>query len=1026
MINRVFSFFSKGNTYNQTNITINASKNQTLLKSIDQFFHNGNINKAFETLNNAIQEQSHNESKYPFLVKKLGYYLELSNIDKAKSLTDNINRNYSDFIDIKFKEYKLLLLSVDNDETGFYTLVNDLKSENQISKSDYYFDLVFAMNIGDSEKAKELFNKLDENEKKDDFLAANVFLSSYYKNNNLDDLQQAEKYFQLVLKNSPKFLNKFHAQQFFTENIINNSLQSFNKFDKESLTTFLNSLSNIFSAKEHFNEVVINHLINLNAFVLLLLERKDEYIDFYEKNEALLFNEHYLYYSSFKNISIDHHKIQTELITNQHKLLLLNYTSLLFNTENEEVFSFFKENINLFTGYSYVIYFYVRACINLDHEIQQNILNKIENNKNNSFELYLSYLYIQSHNSNTITKDDINNLIKFIENENINYIKIEEAIDILEKLNMSTEYINVAISKISIFERLSYDVLKKCRNDKLLHIDDFERFIANIDENQYADYIGDIYIEYNRYDKAFEYFLKNWEVSKTLESARLLLYVAYNHFHKFAIRINEEVEKEAIEFLLAHKKDLDFYFISTISSFLLNVENDPNKAIKIINDKILSLNIDGLSLLEKENLCKLYFDSIINNEKSYKECINNLTYYKEGKYYLNRDIFTEIHDIYFTKLNLELVSDTSIRKLSLDSTFEKKSLFHTITNTIISNIENSSFVKSIQIDSESKNPFSELLLTLEENIKYKENNLKNHSDGANISFWNLAGNYDKYLSLIAVLLERSELSFNSCNINYHTKKVKKLLTLSSILFLNYNGKLEDILKREDVYIQKTSYIWLYNYVTNLDKQDELLNISVENGNIMKSSLDKSQVQQLSQHLKKIILNIEDSKIKDDTKVALPFKIGNDLASAIGQQELQALALSWKKNYQIITEDRIFEVFFEKLRLNTTMVSNSLALIGKDDSFEFQIKLHRKKYKYVINLFLRKHLVSLITTRYLVDNLSDIDFQLIKIMDDYDWLESIKKYYVDTYKVLYPKAVIPKKEFIAENIEYIFKSIGKSY
>lgn len=1012
---------NKNNTLIDTQNNNYTSEIKTLLDSIEDSFCKGDILKAFETLDNALTEHKHPKSKYGLLVKKLQYFLDLSNINEAKSISNNIIRNHSDYIDIKFRECQLVLLSVDKDETGFYNLINDLKSENKVSKSDKYFDLIFAMNTGKSEEAKDLFDKLPAKEKEDPFLAANVFANSYYENFYIGDLENAKKYFQFVLKNSPKFLNKFYAQQFFVENIINNSLQSFNKFDKKSLTTFLDSLSNIFSAKEHFSDVVINHLIDLNAFVLLLLERKDEYIDFYEENKAVLFNKHCLHYSSFKNISINHHKIQTELTTNQDKFLLINYASLLFNTENKEVFSFFKEKINLFTDYSYVIYFYVRACISLDSEIQQDILNKIEDNKDNIFELYLSYLYIQNHNSNTITKDDINNLIKFIENENINYIKIKEAVDILEKLNISTEYINVAISKIDKFDSLSYYVLEKCKNDKSLHINDFENLLEYIDQNHYSDYIGDIYIDYNMYDKAFEYFLKNWKVSKTLKSARLLLSSAYNHFHKFSIRINETVEKEALAFLLAHKKDLEFYFIGTVSSFILCVEKDSNKAIEVINDMILSLNIYNLSHSKKENLCKLYFDLIIKNENKYQDIISesNSIYYKDGKYYLDSNIFTKIDSVYYEKFNLEAVNSTRINAIRLNDSYEKKSLFHTITNTIISNIENSRFVKPIQIDLESKNPFSELLLMLEENSKYKENNLKNHSDGTNISFWNLAGNYDKYLSLIAVLLERPELSFNSCNINYHTKEVKKLLTLSSILFLNYNGKLEDILKREDVYIQETSYAWLCDYINNLNKKDELLSISTENGKILSSSLGKTQVKQLSEHLKKIIFNIDHSKVVDDTEISLPFKIGNDLASAIGQQELQALALSWKENYQIITEDKIFEKIFEKLKFNTTMVSNSLALINEDSFIDTILELHEKNYRYVINKGVLDALIALIIIQPITNNLPNTYIHIIKIMDSYGWLDDIKRYYINVHY----KKITPPTDYIATNIAILFNLIS---
>ncbi|WP_145951722.1 hypothetical protein [Francisella uliginis] len=1016
---------NKNNTFIGKQDNNNSSEIETLLDSINDFFYSGNIIKAFEKLDKALKEHTHRKSKHGFLVKKIEFYLELSNIDKAKSLAETINENYSDYSSNKFNECMLVLLSIDNKYEEFNKLIKYLKDEEQVTKSDNYFELIFAVYSSNLEKVKGLFDQLPTKEKEDIFLAANVFLSSYYKNNNLDDLQQAEKYFQLVLENSPKFLNKFHAQQFFVENIINNSLQSFNKFDKKSLTTFLDSLSNIFSAKEHFSEVVINHLINLNAFVLLLLEMKDEYIDFYEKNENVLFDRHYLQYSAIKDIPIDNQRIQTNLSNdNSNKALLINYVSLLLKPEYKNAKDFFENNIGLIIDIDYAIYCYVMSCVNLGSNINDDVLKKIKNDKNESFELFLSYLYIKNHNKDTITKDDVNVLNKFVKNEDIKYIKVVSAIELFEKLNMSTEYINVAISKIDKFDSMSYYVLEKCKNDKSLHINDFENLLEYIDQNQYSDYIGDIYIDYNMYDKAFEYFLKNWKVSKTLKSARLLLSSAYNHFHKFSIRINETVEKEALAFLLAHKKDLEFYFIGTVSSFILCVEKDSNKAIEVINDMILSLNIYNLSHSKKENLCKLYFDLIINNENKYQDIISesNSIYYKDGKYYLDSNIFTKIDSVYYEKFNLEAVNSTRINAIRLNDSYEKKSLFHTITNIIISNIENSRFVKPIQIDLESKNPFSKLLLMLEENSKYKENNLKNHSDGTNISFWNLAGNYDKYLSLIAVLLERPELSFNSCNINYHTKEVKKLLTLSSILFLNYNGKLEDIFKREDVYIQETSYAWLCDYINNLNKQDELLSISTENGKILSSSLGKTQVKQLSEHLKKIIFNIDHSKVVDDTEISLPFKIGNDLASAIGQQELQALALSWKENYQIITEDRIFEVMFEKLRLNLTMVSNSLALINEDNFIDTILELHEKNYRYVINKGVLDVLIALIIIQPITNNLPNTYVHIIKIMDSYGWLDDIRKYYMN---VLHGKIEPPPAKYIIRNIEYVIKCIFKN-
>lgn len=80
-----------------------------------------------------------------------------------------------------------------------------------------------------------------------------------------------------------------------------------------------------------------------------------------------------------------------------------------------------------------------------------------------------------------------------------------------------------------------------------------------------------------------------------------------------------------------------------------------------------------------------------------------------------------------------------------------------------------------------------------------------YSNGKEIGFYPLSkSNYSNYFTLIPYLLEHNEFNFNAGQINYKLPEVKKILTLSSIIFLNNLSLLEQILEREDIYIQRTT------------------------------------------------------------------------------------------------------------------------------------------------------------------------------------------------------------------------------
>ena len=75
-------------------------------------------------------------------------------------------------------------------------------------------------------------------------------------------------------------------------------------------------------------------------------------------------------------------------------------------------------------------------------------------------------------------------------------------------------------------------------------------------------------------------------------------------------------------------------------------------------------------------------------------------------------------------------------------------------------------------------------------------------------------------------------------------------------------------------------------------------------------------------------------------------------------------------------------------------------------------------KYVLNEnyvnglvdFMRKHNIS---------NLLDEERELVKIANSYGFLDKIKQYYRNKFKVIYPKIILPTKTSFDENIEKIF-------
>lgn len=151
-----------------------------------------------------------------------------------------------------------------------------------------------------------------------------------------------------------------------------------------------------------------------------------------------------------------------------------------------------------------------------------------------------------------------------------------------------------------------------------------------------------------------------------------------------------------------------------------------------------------------------------------------------------------------------------------------------------------------------------------------------------------------------------------------------------------------------------------------------------------------------------------------------------LAPHIGSQEYKALAYCINHNYQIISEDNIFDMLFETMNYNKVFISNSLVLLEKlleyDNYISLIIDLDKKNYKHVLDVEYTSNLVSFMRENEVI-NLLTGEKRLIKIANSYGFLEKIKRYYKDKFKVLYPKSIVPTKNFFDKNIEQIFKIIN---
>ncbi|MCG3708667.1 hypothetical protein L5F25_06615 [Aliarcobacter butzleri] len=401
----------------------------------------------------------------------------------------------------------------------------------------------------------------------------------------------------------------------------------------------------------------------------------------------------------------------------------------------------------------------------------------------------------------------------------------------------------------------------------------------------------------------------------------------------------------------------------------------------------------------------------------------NLCLEKDGKTYI-KDIY-EINSENIKNYGFLTISEDDYNLKKQDKSYKECSLFHRISGVFTFNCNNP---KMVTMD--IKNDFSELFNLIEEHKQLKIKMVENFNKGEVVTFQNLAEkDYKKYFTLIPELFE-SNYNFDSGKYNYQPIEIPKILTLSSIILLDKINYLDDVLEREDIYLQRTLIRFILSYKQQLDENTTEIPEFDSNNCQFTLFLETSYFTEKQRLISLINKLIKHEKVIEDDKENLPIKeSATSIIENFGVQEYHALAYAYRYNFQIITEDKTFLHFFKEFKFNLTMLSNSVILLkdllSVDNFNNIKINLHKKKYK---PLFEDKYINILIKFMYLYDinSLYESEKNFLKeVVNDYGILDDLKKNFDEVFNIKLPLAKFPTKTHFENNVEKLLNIINSN-
>ncbi len=1043
MLNSIFNLFHIGNTTQTNIISINPIIDDVTLKRIEKDFFDGNFKQAVEDLDKLITKNNSEalkSVKYQLLLIKANFLMQFRKIDEFQEIIEHIEKEYKTFIDTKFKELKLTLFALTNNQE-FFELSKQVRLETPNSLSQRHLDIVFYLNSRDVKKARELFEEEIQNTKyrtKLLFIGGHIYSNIYRADKeDISVFNNADMYYKELLAPDEQisFLDMMQIQGFYALILINKNFQ--NKIVHNdllfSVEDYKKSLDIVLENSIYFSPEYIKILIENYSYILSFLHQKDKYNEFYKKYENDLSIKHYIQYCTVNNIQLDHLKIQESILKNPQLDDLLIYTSLVLHDSalnSDEIIRFMQSNKKFIYEHSSIVYNYVKAYILQDKEIDTEIFKYLEDNRHGDLNILVAYIESRLHVKNQINDVDIAKLIEFSLAEDVLFIRILHVIKLLQQLGKRKDYLDLALTKQNVFVNIIFETLKICYEDENLLFQDFDFFVKNIAEkDSYNNILGDIYAKFDKLDIAFSYYYLEYKNNDSLKMMLTTLQVVADYYHKSHHILEETKQREVFNALIAKEKELNLESLVFLLSYALHILKDTRQILPLLNQKLLNTDIEKLDNALKIQLSNVYMTQYVLNNKEMFLYDLNLCLVQDGTTYIkNNYVVAEVNQKNFGLIAID-ANEYFLKKQ--DVTYKEESLFHRLVGPFAFRCENPNMIP-IAFNKDSENPLSEFFAFMDEQASKTKELFQRYSDNIPVGLYALANDdYKNYFTLIPYLLNNQSINFNSLHVNYLPKETKKILTLSSIIFLNEINQLDYVLKRDDIVIQQTVVNWLQGYFEKIDyanmpqtfnhlNEEEHRFVPFTENSIEEATKFKAFVLSL---LKRILK----CTIINDISENLPLKEAKTLAPHVGIQEYQALAYYINHNYQIISENNIFDMLFETLKLNRGFISNATVFL--ENSLEYKkrrslmIDLCQKEYKYVLSVNYANNLIAFMQEKDVM-SLQQDEFELIKIANDYRFLENIKKYYNDKFKVLFPKAVFPRKTFLDENIEKLLKIIKK--
>jgi hypothetical protein len=1030
MYNLIKSILQIGNNTQINTINYDA-KISTSIKRIEKDFNNGNIREAMKDLSSLIEENNANQKiKYQLLVQKTSFMFSLRRYDEAKKLLRNLEKNYSDFIDVAYEELKLIDLSLERQEKIFFELVDKMIAEAPKPLNRTKFELMYYLNTRDTTRAKEIFENLKEEEQQFKEYA----LMGGYLYSDLNDYEKADFFYQIALSQDIPFLDKSTIVDFYGTDIINKYMygQKLNDSYHQKLVEYKKVIETILDQEKYFDNAYIENLKINYLFILLVLDDIKKYIKFYEQYAHIerIFIYHYVNWCNLIKAPINHEMIQERIQKNKNDLIL-NYCSLLeqANDDSKNVISFLEANEMYIFESQYVFLFYIQAKVFFKETLEDKFKDFLVANKYKNIEYLLAYLLITEQNS--YSQEDIKKLIEFVMSESQILKRILESLDILMQGGYKKEYIDLALKKQNEFPKVIEKTLELLYQDKDLTISEFESFLENIDmqETHIIGTIADIYVNFNAYNKSFEYFYMLYKQGNNDKAILLkMIEVAFRHFQKTNGVLNMHNEKEIYDNLVAIKDELDLRELIFLLQYSLVVLKDSRQILPTLNSKLLNIDIESLDEDIKIELSNLYIQTTIGMNTNFNALFlyeDNICYEKDGKTYLKG---YEVAKKNKKNFGFYVVDRNSFFAIKNDPLYKQSSIFHRIVGPFAYKVDNPNMIP-IKVNTDAEKPFEELFSFIEEISQHEKDLFQRYTQEEFYGLYPLAKyDYANYFTLIPFLLEHQNYSLSSLKPSFIIDK-KKILTLSSIIFLNHLGYLNEVLKMKNIVIQQTTINWLQKYIEDylpINRPTDFSYMDEEKPKFIPyTEEDNKKAIAFKDELVDLTKKLLEYEIIDDTNENLPIADAYKmLAREMGEQEYHALAYCINHNYQIISENNIFEMLFDTIGYNKLFISNSFALLvnilDTKDIYHLEQKLFDMNYRYVSNCPEMKRILEGLNYQRFKEILNDHLTLKFKVWYEYGCLDDLIKKYINTYKVLYPKTILPKKDVFSENIEYLLE------